>query len=43
MELVEDRHGGFLPRNDEAWKIVGSRRRSADREQNRDDYGSVAM
>jgi hypothetical protein len=43
MKIIEERHRGFLPRNDEAWEIVGSRGRSSDREQNRDDYGSVAM
>jgi hypothetical protein len=37
MKIVEEFHGLFLPRDDEAWKIVGSRGRSSDREHNRDE------
>jgi hypothetical protein len=43
MKIIEELHGPFLPRNDEAWKIIGSGDRSANREQNRNERGTVRI
>ena len=43
VELVEEFHDGFLPRDDESREFVGRRSGSTDRKQNHEDYGSAAM